>query len=129
LLDRFDLRVEVARPDPSALLGGPPGEGTGDVAQRVQAARRLAAARGVPANAELGPAALRGCARFSPTAEEIVEVALRTGRLSARGLDRVRRVARTLADLNGGGEVLEVEHVSLALSLRAEPSVLQPAWA
>jgi magnesium chelatase family protein len=129
LLDRFDLRVEVARPDPSALLGGAPGEGTGDVAQRVQAARRLAAARGVPANAELGPAALRECARFSPTAEEIVEVALRTGRLSARGLDRVRRVARTLADLNGGSEVLEVEHVSLALSLRAEPSALQPAWA
>lgn len=128
LLDRFDVRVEVPRPEPGTLLGGAPGESTAEVAGRVHEARRRAEARGVRANALLSPAALRDCAPFSHAAEEIVEVALRTGRLTARGLDRVRRVARTLADLAGAGEVLSAEHVSLALSLRAEPATLQPAW-
>ncbi|OWY60588.1 hypothetical protein B7486_68370, partial [cyanobacterium TDX16] len=90
--------------------------------------RMRAATRGVRGNAELGPAALLRCARFSEAAEDVVEVSLRAGRLTARGLDRVRRVARTLADLDGAGDVLGAEHVSLALSLRAEPSALQPAW-
>jgi magnesium chelatase family protein len=129
LLDRFDVRVEVPRPDPSTLLGGAPGESTAAVAERVHEARLRAATRGVRANAQLSPSLLRSCAPFSPAAEEIVEVSLRTGRLTARGLDRVRRVARTLADLAGAGEVLQAEHVSLALSLRAEPAMLQPAWA
>lgn len=128
LLDRFDIRVEVPRPDPSMLLGGDPGESTAAVAERVAEARVRAATRGVRGNAELSPAALLRCARFSEAGEDVVEVSLRAGRLTARGLDRVRRVARTLADLDGAGDVLGAEHVSLALSLRAEPSALQPAW-
>jgi magnesium chelatase family protein len=129
LLDRFDVRVEVPRPDPAMLLGGEPGESTAAVAARVAEARLRAAARGVRGNAHLTPDALQRWAPFSSAAEEVVEVSLRAGRLTARGLDRVRRVARTLADLDGAGEVLGAEHVSLALSLRADPAALQPAWA
>lgn len=129
LLDRFDVRVEVPRPDPTMLLGGTAGEATAAVAARVAEARLRAGARGVRSNAELPPSALPRWAAFSPAAAEVVEVSLRGGRLTARGLDRVRRVARTIADLDGAGEVLSAEHVSLALSLRADPAALQPAWA
>ncbi len=121
LLDRFDLRVEVLRPDVDDLLRGAPGESSAVVAERVLAARERAHGRGVWANAELSAAALDELAPFSDGAALIVEQALRSGRLSARGLQRVRRVALTLADLWGRSGPLGSDQVSLALSLRADP--------
>ena len=121
LLDRFDLRVDVLRPDVDQLLGGAAGERTQAVAERVAEARARARARGVPANADLDPADLEAAAPFADAAALLVEQALRAGRLTARGLQRVRRVARTIADLRGDGDVLQTDHVALALSLRAEP--------
>ena len=49
---------------------------------------------------------------------------LRAGRLTGRGLGRVRRVARTIADLGGHDGPLTADHVSAALALRAEPAFL-----
>ena len=121
LLDRFDLRVEVLRPEVDDLLRGEPGESSTRVAERVAAARERARHRGVWANAELGAAALDECAPLSDGAALVVEQALRSGRLSARGLQRVRRVALTLADLWGCDGALGSDQVSLALSLRADP--------
>lgn len=121
LLDRFDLRVEVLRPDVDQLLRGEPGECTEVVASRVAEARDRARRRGVPANAELTASALDECAPMADGAAMLVEQALRSGRLSARGLQRIRRVALTLADLQGRSAPLESDQVSLALSLRAEP--------
>lgn len=120
LLDRFDLRVIVSRPDAGAVLGGTPGESTAPVAARVAAARNLAAARGIRCNAELPGALLDRLAPLSPAAGRLLEKRLRSGLLSARGLHRVRRVARTLADLAGQPGPVAEEHVCLALSLRAE---------
>jgi len=120
LLDRFDLRVVVGRPDAAALLGGPPGETTADVAQRVAAVRELARERGVRTNAEIPAEQLDAVAPLSPAAAALLEYRLRTGSLSARGLHRVRRVARTVADLAGAPPLIGEEHVSLALGLRAE---------
>ena len=123
LLDRFDLRVEVARPDPMQLLGGPPGESTVDVAARVARARRWAAERGVRCNAELPAARLDEVTPLVPAARGVLESHLVRGALSARGLQRVRRVARTLADLAGRDEV-EEQDVCLALDLRCQPSLV-----
>jgi magnesium chelatase family protein len=120
LLDRFDLRVMVSRPDVGALLGGAPGECTANVAARVGAAREMARRRGVRANAELPAERLDEVAPLSVGAAKLLEHKLRSGRLSARGLHRVRRVARTLADLRGGGHQVGEEHVCLALGLRAD---------
>jgi predicted ATPase with chaperone activity len=50
----------------------------------------------------------------------MLEVRLRQGRLTARGLHRVRRVARSVADLDGRPGVVEVDDVHAALGLRAE---------
>jgi magnesium chelatase family protein len=119
LLDRFDLRIEVARPEASQLLGGAPGESTAVVRARVATARELAAERGVRSNADLDAAGLDEWAVPGEDAAGLLGAAIAAGRLSGRGLARVRAVARTLADLDGArSSVLTAEHVALALALR-----------
>jgi magnesium chelatase family protein len=124
LLDRFDLRVDVARPDPDELLGGPPGESTAEVARRVLAVRSLAAARGVGCNADIPARRFDELVPLAPGALRLLELGLRAGALSGRGLHRVRRVARTLADLAGRDGVVGEEDVALAMQLRADADVL-----
>ena len=127
LLDRFDLRVPVAKPEVGELLGGPSGESTASVAERVAAARDLAVLRAVRANAHIPAARLDEVAPLASGAWRILEFRLRAGTLSARGLHRVRRVARTVADLDGvTGEVGE-EHLCTALELRTDVDALQAA--
>jgi magnesium chelatase family protein len=124
LVDRFDLRVEVGRPDVAELLSGGGGEPTAPVAGRVAAARVRAAARGAAANAQLPAWRLDDVAPLDADATRLVERTLRAGRLTGRGLGGVRRVARTIADLAGGDGDLSAAHVSAALALRAEPAFL-----
>jgi len=109
-------------------VAGRPGEPTTTTAAaaRVAAVRALAAARGVPVNSLLDPAALDRAAPLTPPAAALLDRHLRAGRLSARGLHRVRRVARSLADLAldvGTGPIAE-EHVAEALALRVARAAL-----
>jgi magnesium chelatase family protein len=122
LLDRFDLRVEVQRPEVDDLFGPALGEPSTDVAQRVLAARALARERGVPNNAAIPAKQLDVAAPLTADATRLLADALRSGRLSARGLHRVRRVARTIADLTGAPERIEASHVAGALGLRVDPA-------
>lgn len=124
LLDRFDLVVPLRRPDPGALLGRPDAEPTAVVVERVMAARRWATARGVERNADLSGERLETAAPLTPRARALLARHLAAGTLSGRGLDRVRRVARTVADLAGGPELLDEEHVAEALALRAGRDIL-----
>jgi magnesium chelatase family protein len=118
LLDRFDLRISVERPDTSDLLRRlGRGEPTSTVAARVARVRALAAGRGVRVNAALSPSALDSLAPLDQASSGVLELALRAGQLSGRGLVRVRAVALTIADLRGDGCVTP-EHLALALSLR-----------
>jgi magnesium chelatase family protein len=128
LLDRFDLRVVVGKPDVDELLRGGRGETSGAVAERVAEARRRAHERGVRCNAELSGCLLDYSVPLTPAASSLLEHKLRTNGLSARGLHRVRKVARTLADLAGEGDVVGEEHVCLALGLRAEPRLGEETW-
>jgi magnesium chelatase family protein len=131
LLDRFDLRVQVERPEIAQLLPGPPGdpeelpESTAPVAARIVAARALAASRGLRCNAELPAPQLDDLAPLAATARAVLEAKLRQGRLSARGLHRIRRIARTLADLAGRTGPLEEEDVCAALLLRTNPFAIE----
>jgi magnesium chelatase family protein len=125
LLDRFDLRIEVDRPDAGDLIGevAPAPErceSTAVVAERVAAARRIASGRGLICNAELPGPALDELAPMEAPARRLLEVRLRQGRLSARGLHRVRRVSRTLADLDGRDGPVTVDDVYGALALRGD---------
>ncbi len=129
ILDRFDLRVSLGRPDVEQLIGGPAGESSRAVAARVAEARAVAARRGGVVNAELDANRLDEVAPLDHPAAGLLERRLRTGTLSARGLHRVRRVARTLADLDGAPRRVGVAHVAGALELRVGCSALVPAVA
>lgn len=117
LLDRFDLRVLVQRPSSTELLDATPGEPSRVVAARVAAAREFAQQRQGMLNARLGPDDLDRYAPLDAKARAVLWPELDSGRLTGRGLHRVRRVARTIADLHGE-EVLRAEHVAAALALR-----------
>ena len=119
LLDRFDLRVEVSRPEVAQLLRGGREEPSATVAARVATVRALASERGVRANAQLQGSEIDASAPLTDAATRVLESALRAGRLSGRGVGRVRVVARTIADLRGAA-IVDAEHIALALNLRAE---------
>jgi magnesium chelatase family protein len=124
LLDRFDLVVGLRRTQATELLGPVAAEPSVEVAQRVAAARAVATGRGVLSNACLPGAALDVAAPLTAEARELLHDRLESGTLSGRGLDRVRRVARTLADLGGAGSEVQYSHVAEALALRAGREIL-----
>ncbi|MEU4999425.1 YifB family Mg chelatase-like AAA ATPase [Streptomyces sp. NPDC021622] len=122
LLDRIDLKVEVEPVTRSELSGyGTRGDSTQTVADRVRTARERAAARladtGWRTNSEVPGHALRTRWPADPGALDAAEVDLERGFLTARGLDRVLRVAWTIADLAGRDRPCALD-VGLALQLR-----------
>ncbi|GAA3778895.1 YifB family Mg chelatase-like AAA ATPase [Streptomyces phyllanthi] len=122
LLDRVDLRVEVDRVTRAELTDRwARGESTAVVADRVRAARERAAARltGTPwrTNSEVPGRELRSRWHATPGAMDEAERSLERGVLTARGLDRVLRVAWTVADLVGRDRP-DAMDVNLALQLR-----------
>ncbi len=114
LLDRFDLIVRVGRVE-TAEYSGPDGEPSAVVAARVSSARAAQAERGV-----LNRYLVSGVGSGETAAAlRLVAEAVGVGLLTARGGDRVRRVARTIADLNGV-DAVEEHHMAEAIGLRGE---------
>jgi magnesium chelatase family protein len=121
LLDRIDLHVELPAIAPSALHVGTAPEGSVAIRARVLQARerqrqRLGPLR-VRTNAELPPRLLRRLCRLGPETQSLLTAAADRLGLSARGHDRVIKVARTIADL-AGTEVIAVEHCAEAIQYR-----------
>ncbi len=113
-LDRFDMRVRVERLDLDAMTG-PPGESSAEVKERVLAARTIQVERG-RLNRLL---ARRDLDRQSYTAgaTRLLASAVDRFQLTARGWDRVRRVARTVSDLAGRDDI-DQDAVAEALAYR-----------
>ena len=124
LLDRFDITLRIDRPIAAELMDHDIGESTAVVAARVATARIRANERGVRTNAELAADSLDRFAPLDARASALVERHLRSGGLSARGLHRVRRLALTLADLDGAGDTVEAPHMAEALYLRGSRALL-----
>ena len=120
LLDRIDLLVTVARPHADALAQAPL-TSSAAVRARVLAARERQQARladtQVHTNAQLDARLLRRHVQIGADVRRMLAQAYDRGGLSARGHDRVLRVARTLADL-AGRDAIELEDVLQALALR-----------
>ncbi len=117
LADRLDILVAIRQPS-AAEIGGPPGEGSAAVRERVTVARerqeaRLGAGR---CNAEMSPSEARECVLDEAAATLLAETYKRR-RLSGRAHDRVLRLARTVADLAGADSVGR-DQIAQALQLR-----------
>ena len=121
LRDRFDLSVEVPAVPPDVLGDAAPGEPSAAVRARVVDARGLQQLRyagtNVRANASLSPALLAHHCRLDRAGLRLLSAAVEKLALSARGYDRIRKVARTIADLSGS-EAIEADHVAEALQFR-----------
>ena len=116
LLDRIDLHVRVARVPFDELTTAAAGEPSRAIRARVVAARERQRRRG-PSNARLRGVALARHAALDEPSAALLEAATASGGISARGYDRIRRVARTIADLAGTAAIAR-EHVAEALLYR-----------
>jgi magnesium chelatase family protein len=118
LMDRVDIVVDVQRP-PSVT--DPPVTTSAAVRAEVLEARERQTARfegtGVLCNAQMDAALVRRRAGLDEEGEEVLGTAYQETHLSARGHERVLKVARTIADL-AGSEQIEVLHLRTALQLR-----------
>ncbi len=121
LRDRLDLTVEVPAVPPDLLGDTAAGEPSTAIRTRVVAARERQTTRysgtRVGTNASLTPAALRTHCGLDHASTRVLDAAVRRLSLSARAYDRVRKVARTIADLEGGTRIA-ADHVAEALQYR-----------
>ena len=120
VLDRFDLVLSVDPLNKDELLGPPDGERSSDIRARVEAARSIQLDRygSSSISNSCGPqAAVEEIVRLSRSIRARIGRAIDHDRLSARGMVRTLRVARTIADLAGSQAVTD-EHVAEALGLR-----------
>jgi magnesium chelatase family protein len=122
LLDRIDLHIDIARVAFDEMVARAPAEPSSAVRARVEAARSIQRARfagsPVEANGAIVGADLRRYCALDGPALELMRVASTRGSLSARALDRISRVARTIADL-AGEERIAAHHVAEAISYRS----------
>jgi len=118
LLDRIDVFAEVARPRQIVIPGkGQPGESSFAVRQRVVAAHRIQIERQGATNGQLESPGMKSHCRLRPDGESFFENAAGRLHLSPRGCQRVLKVARTIADLDGA-ERIEQNHLAEAIGFR-----------
>ncbi|MGR3434841.1 MAG: YifB family Mg chelatase-like AAA ATPase [Shimia sp.] len=119
LMDRIDLRVDVPPVAFTDLDLPPADEGSAEVAARVDAARAIQAERfgGPSTNADAEAGTLREIAALDAEGRDLLTRAAERFGLSARGYHRVLRVARTIADLDGSGDVRR-NHLGEAIAYR-----------
>ncbi len=122
LLDRIDLHVDVPAVDYRELRSESGGESSGAIRERVEEARQVQLARfvshpGVMCNADMGSRLVAEFCVLDRAGERTLEQAMEALHFSARAHDRILKVARTLADLEGSRDLREV-HVLEAIQYR-----------
>jgi len=124
LLDRIDVQVEMPLLDYSEISDPRPGESSAVIRARVEKAREFSRKRNasfgidVFSNSQLSAAQLRTVVNADASAHALLKSAYERLGLSARGYDRLLRVARTIADLYGS-EAVSGDHVAEAVQLRS----------
>jgi magnesium chelatase family protein len=116
LLDRIDLHVEVPAVPYKELRGRDDGASSAQLRERVCAARQVQQRRGFY-NAHIPQPALRKLCALDDPGERTLELAVRRMGLSARAHDRILKVGRTIADLDGASAV-SAKHLAEAVQYR-----------
>ena len=123
LLDRIDIHIEVPAVQYKELRGGAAAEGASQIRARVMSARERQrkrfrnAGEKIHANAQMTTRQIRAYCELSPDAERLLERAMQQQGLTARAHDRILKVARTIADLEGA-DSLTVAHLAEAIQYR-----------
>lgn len=121
LLDRIDLHVEVPPVDFDDLTSSRKAESSAEIKVRVDAARAIQRARfqgtGVTSNANIPAELLHEVCQTEPAADALLKSAFERFGLSARAYDRVLKVARTIADLDGAAHIQQ-KHAAEAVRYR-----------
>jgi len=122
LLDRIDIHVEVPAVSYAELSSLAPGESSREIRERVVRARRIQEERfagdpGVNCNADMGAKQIQKYCRVQGSAAALLKEAMVRMHFSARAYNRILKVARTVADLDGSLEV-EEEHIAEAIQYR-----------
>ncbi|MDD5593406.1 MAG: YifB family Mg chelatase-like AAA ATPase [Candidatus Margulisbacteria bacterium] len=122
LLDRIDLHIEVPRLKKEELSAQPDSEPSSLIRERVSRARRIQQERfkgsETCSNARLTPRQIREACRLETEAEELLKSAILHLQLSARAYDRILKVSRTIADLEGAANI-GAKHVAEATQYRS----------
>ena len=122
-MDRIDLQVTVNRLKPEEMTKQETGEPSAVIRQRVITAREKARDRfqeegNISHNAQMQSQQLRKYCQLDDTSRTLLENAIRKLGLSARAMDRILKVARTIADL-ADAESIEPSHIAEAIQYRA----------
>ena len=123
LLDRIDLHIEVPAVKFRDMTAGQNGEPSAVIRQRVVAARQRQLARfagrpKITCNARMGSKELKQHCVLDETAKGMLQMAMNDLNFSARGYDRILKVARTIADL-AGSEAITGDHIGEAIQYRS----------
>ena len=121
MLDRIDIVVEVPAVHFEDLRSRAEAESSAEVKKRVNAARTIQNQRfgtGGMCNARMGPEEMRRFCELSEESAELMKNAFEAMGLTARSYDRILKVARTVADLDGS-ESIEPQHIAEAIQYRA----------
>ena len=117
LLDRIDLQIEVPALPHVELVASAKGEATEAIRARVNVAYAAQLQRQQKPNAKLSPKEIDAQCKPSAAGEELLKTAIQRMGLSARAYHRVLKVARTIADLAGSGEIATA-HIAEAIQYR-----------
>lgn len=124
LLDRIDIQIEVPPLSFEEISASAPAEPSSAIRDRVNAARKYAVDRfsaeglSLHSNSGMTPAMVQKYCRMDDPARELLKEAYNTLGLSARGHDRILRVARTIADL-AKDDLIRADHIAEAIQLRS----------
>ena len=118
LLDRIDLQVEVAALSTEEIASVEPAEPSAAIRERVESAREIQRERFGKCNADMTSRQMRAYCELDPPSRRLLTAAIDRLGLSARGHDRILKVARTIADLEGK-ERVESAHLAEAVQYRA----------
>jgi len=123
LLDRIDIHVEVPAVNYQELSSDRTGESSDTIRNRVLSARKIQSerykeAKGIFKNADMGSKDIRKYCSLDEDSEAILKMAMTKLNFSARGYDRIKKLARTIADLDSS-EAIKPEHISEAIQYRS----------